>query len=164
MKRFSTSLLVAAISISLARAPVHAQERELPDVSGECAPEIPEDQRRALIERDGQAGIWFHIDLARCMLARLAVLPEYAQHVRLLEERLTLGGERAFLEARRADLAVGEANVATEALEAAVRARRRAEEDLNAWYRHPALWAVVGLVLGVTLVALSAYVLDAAGD
>jgi hypothetical protein len=85
------------------------------------------------------------------MLGRLAALPEYAGRVRLLEGRLTLRDEGLALRDRQVALAEQEAETATGALEAAVRGRREAEEALDAWYRSPILWVVVGVVVTIAL-------------
>jgi len=91
------------------------------------------------------------------MGARLVALPLYAERVRLLEQRLELSDERDALQVRRVRLAGEEAQAASEALEAAVRSRRRAEEALDAWWRHPALWFIVGAVVVVGLEVLAVW-------
>jgi len=136
-----------------------AQEPELPPVTGQCAPEVS-DLRRAGVEHEGQSGIWFHIDVARCMAGRLGALPLYAERVRLLDQQLQLTGERDALRVRQVALAEEGEERAVEALTAAVRRAREAEEDRDAWYRHPAFWAVLGAVIVVGLEALAIWALS----
>lgn len=152
-----------ALALIVLPAPAAAQDVELPPpevLEAPCVPEL-EANRRALLDHDGAAGIWFHGDLARCMLERLSLLPAYARHAHLLEERVSLSDERDALRAREVDLAAQEADAARAALEEAIAARRRAEEERDAWWRHPALWAGVGAVLVVALEIVAVYVLDA---
>ena len=119
-----------------------------------CAPEITAN-RRAVLEHDGDAGIWFHVDVARCILGELAAAPEYRARVSLLEQRLELSVERDALQLRRVATAEEEAAAASGALESAERRAREAEESRDAWYRHPALWAAIGAVL-VAIVGVGA--------
>jgi hypothetical protein len=151
-------VLVVPLETAAQEAPLELPAPEA--LEAPCVPEL-EANRRALLEHDGAAGIWFHADLARCMLERLALLPAYARHVRLLEERIGLSDERDALRAREVALAEAEADTARAALEEAVAARRRAEEERDAWWRHPALWAGVGVVVVVLLEIVTVYALDA---
>lgn len=153
--------LIAAL-LSLAPADLAAQDLPPPELlESTCAPEV-EVGRRATLEHDGAAGLWLHEAVARCMLARYALLPAFARHVRLLEQRVRLSDERDALRAREVALAGREADVAREALEAALRRAREAEEVRDAWFRHPALWAAVGAALAGALVAVAAYAVAAA--
>ncbi len=134
---------------------VSAQDVDpLPDVAGLCAPEITEN-RRAALTHEGQPGLWFQTDIARCMLGRLVALPLYAERVRLLDQRLSLVEERDALRVRQITLAEEGEQRATGAMASAVRARRRAEEALDAWWRHPGFWAAVGALVVVGLEVLT---------
>ncbi len=147
---FAMTVLAVALA---AQCSADAQDVELPPpeaLEARCAPDV-EANRRATLEHAGDAGIWFHADVGRCMLGRLELLPEYARHVRLLEERLELSNERDALRQRAVQLAEQEADAARGALEAAVRRAREAEEAAAAWYRHPALWFAAGAVVVVVL-------------
>lgn len=149
-------LLWALLSYATLASTAHAQE-ELPalphlDLAQPCAPEVLDDRRRALLSHGADTGIWFHGAVARCMLARLALLPLYVDRVRLLEQRIAVHlsvadhlTEAELLSRQIADQAGG-------ALEAAERGRRQAEEDRDAWYRSPALWAGIG---GVVVAAVA---------
>jgi hypothetical protein len=124
-----------------------------------CAPEVTEN-RRAVIEQDGQAGVWFHVDVARCMLGRLAALPLYAQRVTLLEDRLRLGDERTVLLRRQVELAEQEAQEATGVVENATRLARTATESAQ-WERDLRwLWFGIGVVVVVALEALAIWALS----
>jgi len=141
--------------VFLAAAPASAQE--LLDVDGVCAPELTEN-RRATLTHDGAVGLWFHADVARCMLGRLQALPLYAERVSLFEERLVLTNERQELTHRQIQAAQESEARAVGVLEASERRAREAQEELDAWYRHPALWFVVGAVVIGAVVALGVLV------
>jgi hypothetical protein len=149
-KLWATSLVLTLCVASTATA------QELPNVEEPCTPNVV-DNRRAVLTHEGESGIWFHLEVARCLLGRLSALPEYARHVRLLEDRLSLGDERDALRARQVALAEQEAQAASEALEAAVRRAREAEEARDAWYRRPGLWLAMGVVLSVALQAVAVW-------
>lgn len=153
--------VIMLIGVLAAECDARAQDAppELPSVSVPCAPEVAAN-RRAVIQYDGDAGIWFHLEVARCMVGRLAALPLYGQRVSLLEDRLRLGDERTELLRRQVRLAEEGEQHAVSALEAANRARRRAEEDKDAWYRAPALWFAIGVVAAVAIGIGVAYGLD----
>jgi hypothetical protein len=146
----SLSLVCSALVLLLAS---RAAAQDLPDVDGVCAPHVTEN-RRATVQHEGAVGLWFHADVARCMLGRLQALPLYAERVSLFEERLTLTNQRQALTHEQVQLAQAAEERAVGALEAAERGRREAEEDRDAWYRHPALWFVVGAVVIGALGAL----------
>lgn len=139
-----------------------AQDVDLPppeQLEAPCVPEL-DTNRRAQLDHAGATGVWFHADLARCMLGRLELLPAYARHVRLLEERIQLADERDTLRTREVALATAEADAARTALEAAVRRAREAEADRDAWYRHPGLWAAVGAVVVIVLGVIGVWAVD----
>ena len=150
MRRCSRNWLFGATSLLLLLWAAPAQAQELPDLELPCAPDVIE-LRRAAISHEGQPGLWWHREVARCMAGRLMALPQYVERIRLLETQLTIAGEREGLVHRQALLAEQEAAAAVGALEAAVRGRREAEEDLNAWYRSPILWVVVGAAVVIIL-------------
>jgi len=152
----SLSLVCSLLSLFLAS---QTAAQELPDV-GVCAPEVTEN-RRATVLHDGAVGLWFHADVSRCLLDRLQALPLYVERVSLFEERLTLSDERQALTHEQVQLAQAAEERAVEALEAAERGRREAEDDRDAWYRHPALWFAVGVVVAGALVAVGIYGLSA---
>lgn len=148
MRIFSIALVLVGLS-----SPVQAQEEvlpDLPDIQLPCAPDVTE-HRRAALTHEGQPGLWWHREVARCMTGHLMALPLYAERVQLLDTKLTIATERRALVDRQVALAEQEAELATGALEAAVRGRREAEEALNAWYRSPILWVVVGAAVVIIL-------------
>lgn len=152
-------LLIAVLVLM----PTLATAQDLPapeQLESQCAPELDEGRRAALVH-GGAPGLWFADPVARCMLARYALLPAFARHVRLLEQRIQLSDERDALRTREVALAAEEAQLARDALEAALHRAREAEEARDAWYRHPALWTVVGVVLAGALVTVAAYALGA---
>lgn len=126
---------------------------ELPtvDLANPCAPQVPEGARRALVPYGGVTGVWFHPAVAECLLGRLTVLerthPLYVDRVRLLDQRIAAQGRIVSTLTQAEELSRQIAETATGALEAAVRGRRQAEEELGAWYRSPVLWTGVGGVI-----------------
>jgi hypothetical protein len=146
-------LLILWFSFVFAASYTKAQELPTPEsFEAPCAPDVPEELRRATIERNHAIGVWFHADLARCMLTRLQMLPAYARSLQLLEQRVTLSDERDQLRQREVSIATEQATVANNALEAAVRRAQAAEAERDAWYRAPLLWFVLGsLFLGALL-------------
>lgn len=131
--------------VVLACSSIAAAQPELPSVDFPCAPEIPEPERRAVISHQGQPGLWFHVDVARCMAERLTVLPLYAERVRLLEQALELRDHRHSLMLRQVDVLEQSERIAIDALATAERRARESEERASRWHRHPALWFIVGV-------------------
>lgn len=152
------SLGVAFAALWLGPCSALAQDTHLPDLSVPCAPEVV--ARRAVIAHEGAPGIWFDLRVAQCMMGRLDALPLYAQRVSLLEQRLTLSDERHQLMERQVELAEQGEQAAVDALEAAVRRAREAEEERDAWYRAPLLWFIVGGVVVIVLEALAIWALS----
>lgn len=150
-------LLVMAMPVCRARA---QDLPPLPDVSSECAPDVAESapRRAMLAHANGTPGVWFHLDVARCMLGRLSTLPLYADRVRLLSERLQLDDRRIALLREAVALSKAAEDRATAALETAYRAAREAEEAADAWYRSPVLWFALGAAttVAVALVGIAA--------
>jgi hypothetical protein len=123
--------------------------QQLPPVDLPCAPDVAEPQRRAVLMHEGRSGLWFHSEVARCMAERLSILPLYAERVRLLEQSLQLRDERHQLALRQIEAAERGEEVAVQALATAERRARESEERLSKWYRHPALWFVLGVAVTV---------------
>lgn len=153
--------VLAALCLSFIR-PCVCEAQKLEVSTQLSAPELPEltpCPGAGLVQTftlpSGAEGHWMPSETARCLLGRLELLPELLVYVGLLEQRQALTDARERLLRQETELAEAEAQMATGALEAAVRARRHAEEDLDAWYRSPALWAAVG-ALGVALVEVVA--------
>lgn len=153
--------VIMLVGVLSANCSASAQDAlpNLPDVTVPCAPDVTEN-RRQVVEQDGQSGVWFHIEVARCMLGRLAALPLYAQRVSLLEDRLRLGDERTVLLRRQAELAEAEAEEAAGALEAATRLARTATESAQRERDLRWLWFGIGVVIVVALEALAIWALS----
>jgi hypothetical protein len=142
----------------LAAAPVSAQELpSLAELQAPCAPHVPEDQRRGTVAE----GVWFHPDLARCMLLRLRLLPEYARGVELMEQRAALVEARTALLREQVAVAEREAALARETLSTQVERARRAESRESAWFRSPVFLVGVGVALTVLVEVAAIAVLNA---
>lgn len=133
---------------------------ELPDMDSPCGRGVSSGVQVATVVYNGLSGTWFHPEVARCILPRLEVLPDLMAYTRMLETRSRAADQLMESLRRRGDLAVEEAERARAVLTEAVRARRVAEEELDAWYRAPALWFALGGVAVVALVAVAVWALD----
>jgi hypothetical protein len=131
--------------------------------AGACfAEEQPaESPRRATLTYAGASGVWFRADVAREMLSDLEELPLLRERVGLMGERLQLRDDQVERLHRIVSLSEEAEARAVAALAAADRGRQAAEDRASAWWRHPALWTVVGFVAAAALVALTAYALSA---
>lgn len=149
MTKFSQSSSVWASSLALVMAlsttRVHAQECDQPEIHG---------PRRAAVEHEGTVGFWFRHDVALTMLCELRVLEQLRPRVALLEERLQIRDAQVERWSTMYELAVQGETRALGVVEAAQQEATRANDRIDAWYRHPALWVVVGLLLGGVAVYL----------
>lgn len=150
------ALIGTALFIVVSASRACAQDA-LPSVEGDCAPDAPE-PRRALIQHESEAGVWFRMEVARCMLGRLSVLPLYAQRIRLFDERLRIDDERHALMERQVELSDEAERQAVGALEAAERGRREAEEDRDFERSLRWVWFGIGAGLVVLLEALAIWI------
>ncbi len=135
MKKY---LSVFAISVSsLLAGSAFADQR--------CAPEIPEENRRIVMGVNGQAGIWFPIPIAKCLLSDVEALKLSKQEVFLLTEKASyLSDSKALLSA---------ANVASEAKvktleEALAKSDKALEASKPSILESPLLWGAIGVALG----------------
>ena len=131
--------------VAVRACPAHAQEA--------CAPNVV--LRRAPLEHQGHPGVWFDLEVARCMLGDLSELEAVRTQARLLEQRATLRDEQAasLREAvRLGDLALGSVMQAVQAAEGRA---ARAETALDSPLRSPWLWLGVGTAAGIGLVLLA---------
>lgn len=156
MKKLNALLLIWVTNIASSAL---AQPLADWEVAAPCAAEVVKN-RRAVLAHDGDSGIWFHGAVARCMLGRLAALPEYAARLHLLEERLKLSDDRDLLRLEQTQLAAQEADAALNALQNAVRRARIAEEKNKVWYRHPAFLISTGAI-GIVIIEVVAIILYA---
>lgn len=152
MTRSKLSLLV--LVTSLLASSTSAQDV---DVRSVCAPHVA--VRRAVLDHEGRSGVWFDLDVARCMLARLDMLPRLSDLNRTLESRITIADRRYQLRVEASTLADEIMERYRTALVASESRADAAERRLASWHRSPVLWLMVGVVLSALLVGLSAYAL-----
>lgn len=100
--------------------------------------------RRAVVEHEGEQGVWFRMDVGKCLLKDVTELNERRYQVRLLEQQLQLRIEQKVLLDEAIKFSEQAKMSAITSLEASERRARKAEERANAWYKHPILWFVVG--------------------
>lgn len=160
--RIALALAIATAFVLLRPSNCRGQD-ELPDVTVPCAPELTEN-RRAVLDHGDDSGIWFHIDVARCMLGRLKALPLYAQRVSLLDHRLEISDERTTLLRQQTKLAEQGEKRAVGVLDESERLRREAEEKLDAWYRHPVFLMASGAVLVIAIEVVAIVVFEKVSD
>jgi len=156
----AAAVLVGAALLLGQCATAHAQDAEAApaecgDTTGHTAP------RRASVTHEGEAGVWFRLDVARCLLGDVTELRLVRERVGLLDARLEIREEQITLTREALDLGRRAEERATGALEAAVRGRREAEEERDAWWRSPILWFAVGAVVTVALEVVAVYALAA---
>jgi hypothetical protein len=126
--------------------------------SARCEELAPVENRRAIIEHDGESGIWFRLDVARTMLADLEELPLIRLELESFAERLTIRDGQVERLRASVELAQEGERVAVEALQSALYAREETVRAYDVWWRSPALWAVVGAVVAAGVVTLTAYI------
>jgi hypothetical protein len=103
------------------------------------------------LEKDGVSGVWMPSDMANKVLADVSELQlqkslklEMDSLLKIREERIV-----AFKEALDASEAIEQRTM--KAMDDALKAKEEAEKKLNAWYRSPVFWAIVGGVVTVGL-------------
>lgn len=115
---------------------------------------------RAVLAYEGQPGFWFRSDVARKMLADLALYGLTQQNLVLLEQKLDIREQQRKRFEEAVGLSLEAERRSAEALAISEKRRAEAEEALNAWYRQPWLWGTLGLVSGVVVVSVIAGVAD----
>jgi hypothetical protein len=121
----------------------------------ECAPAV--ELRRASVVYQGQQGIWFQIEVARCLLNDVGELPLVRQRVSLLEEEIRLQGERAVFFREAISLGDKATERAVGALARSERLRLIAEETARSAQQETRLWTAIGVAGGVLIVVLAAW-------
>lgn len=121
-----------------------------------CPEENSTAPRRKTLWVENVQGVWFRLDVARCILGDLKELPVVRARIKLLDEQLRIRDDQVKLYTQAAKLAEEEAKTATGALDAALRRARESEDALNSWTRSRTLWASVGVVVTVAVVLVGA--------
>lgn len=120
-----------------------------------CAPGV--ELRRAIVQYQGQSGMWFNMEVARCLLDDASALPLVRQRVTLLEEKIQLQDERAVFLREAISLGDQATQRAVGALARSERLRLTAEETARGAQQATRLWTVVGFAGGVLIVVLAAW-------
>lgn len=141
----SRAWVSSALAVLLLTSSAAGQECDQPELPGE---------RRAVVEYQGAPGFWFRRDVALSMLCELRVLEQLRTRVSLLEARLQLRDDQVERWGAMYELAVQGETRALAVVEAAQQEAARAQDRVDAWYRHPALWVVAGILLGGVAVYL----------
>ena len=113
-----------------------------------AAPAAAQEPEPRPLTVEGVEGLWLPPALAREATEAREELPRLRERFRLLGDSLALA-DRQIATFREA-LALTEEG--RNVLREAVADARRAREEADAWYRDPALWLAVGLVLGAAAV------------
>lgn len=118
------------------------------------------DSTCVVMQREGRAGVWFALAEADGLRRASLELPELRLQVGALTERSAIRDYQVttykeVIALKDSALSTAEARLETFARAAreAEEGQKEAEDELGAWYRSPALWAVVGaaLVTGVVV-------------
>ena len=115
----------------------------------ECAPEITEN-RRAQIEHNGDAGIWFAMPIARCLLRDVGDLTVARSDVRLLRERLTIRDDQITSMRAAHELTLEGEQRTDEVIEQVTTAAREATADAN--HERSLRWVWFGIGVAVVVV------------
>jgi len=100
--------------------------------------------------------------VARLVLCEVRELRIRRRELTLVDQELGLWARQATLLGEQVELAVQARDAFQGVVEAAEQRAQDAEAERNAWYRHPALWFAVGVVVTGAVVAITAYALNAA--
>lgn len=103
------------------------------------------------LDKDGVAGIWMPSDMANKALADVSELKLQKDLNSKMYSLLKIRAERitALKESLEASEAIEKRTM--EAMDDALKAKEESEKKLNAWYRSPVLWAIVGGVVTIGL-------------
>lgn len=155
------AFLVLAAALMVASS-AHCQDAtgrepvELPGIEAMHLPACPSMDDRRMVD----GGWWFARPTVECFFLRGRQLEAALPLIHMQRERLRLDDERIALRDRALELSHREAEVAEQHLEAALQRAREAEEAADAWFRHPALWFAVGVVVTVVLEVAAVAVLN----
>lgn len=100
--------------------------------------------RRAELQHQSVDGIWFNIDVARCILRDVEELRVRRREIALLEERIRIAD--SLTQTLQTSLENERENAS--GLEEALRTARE-QVRASEWYESPLFWAPISLVLGV---------------
>ena len=117
----------------------------------DCAPELTGENRRRVIEVDGQQGIWFHEEVARCLLKAVIERDGLRETLRLTEKKVHLLEERLKIRDEIRSLLENKIELYGEFADELREAYQDAVEERDAWYRQPVLWFAVGIVSAVSV-------------
>ncbi len=135
-----------------------ASTAQAADAPEPCAPNV--ELRRVELSYKGQPGIWFDMDVAKCLLVAAARVPELQGLVLDAEIKSAGQADLQVMTEKMLDLAVQEADRATAGMHTAIKVRNESERQLRKPGRSRGLWFAVGLVSGLVLVGVSAYALS----
>jgi len=115
----------------------------------------------------GQYGLWFPADTARLMLADVKELKidrdklkEQQIQIDKLNSKLEIRAERFLILTENKKLSDKKAEMANEAFGNCTKILDRLEEKQTKWYRHPAFFVGLGVVLTIALQIATAEILQ----
>lgn len=118
----------------------------------DCPANVAPEPDKAEQDYKGVHGVWFHLEVARCLAGDVKELAKLrADTIPKLELRIKETDEAMALIREQLKLSVAEGQAASKAIEAAVRGRREAEEDMNAWYRSATFLIGMGVLATVVV-------------
>lgn len=118
----------------------------------QCAPDVA--LRSQVIMVEGQEGIWFHHDVAACMLHDLRELALTRERVELFEERLQLRDEQYATLQEATRLGTQALDESVEVINNVTRRAVEAEDSRDMWRWLGLLWGGLGAAAGVVITVL----------
>jgi hypothetical protein len=152
-------LLVFSSLGTLTYSELASAEEALSRREGSCAPDY-DGPRQVAMEHDGRPGVWTAASVMACMVRDLQELSLVWDRLELLEAQLELRDEQVTTLRRSVQLGLEAEERLQNAIEHAEAGRHSAESRLDVWWRSPALWVGVGVVVSTALVAISAWALS----
>ena len=111
-----------------------------------------------VMARNGVRGVWFSLAEADAIRRMRLEVPELRLQINRLERMTEVQGERIDLYRNATDLRAEAMRLLQAQLDASLDRETRLRRQMGAWYRSPALWLTVGV-----LVTTAAYVAIMAG-
>jgi len=121
------------------------------------------------MEHNGKPGVWVPLETSQKMQADIEEFLKIKERTSLLETRLelradTISGLKTMLEISKQieENANTTAITALKAQEAAIAEAAKIKNSKNPWWKHPALWTTIGVVLTVGLEVAAVKVIQVA--
>lgn len=118
-----------------------------PALACDTAAEATTQSDCVVMERAGQRGVWFNLAQADEIRRLRLEVPELRLQITNLERAVDVQTQRVDLYREAGQLRREASEVAQMALNDALARETRLRSELDAWYRSPVFWLVVGVVV-----------------